>query len=710
MKKTTLLGGHVFNLRLFLEGLKRLRVVSMVVGILTVVASALVPIVTMIEYRSRVSYVGSETVTVPETFVSVPAAIAVLAAPLFFLVLFSFLQKRTQSDFFHAIPYTRTCVYVSFLASALASIFTIQAIAVAVAVPLWCMIPHYTVNIGATVGILGCYFLASAMLSAFMMLALTVSGTGGSCTLLFFLFASLTRIVLAIFVMLLNEIPVLCHTYWMDASPLSPLWFYPLSAVSSGLMDTECLNSFLYNPADILYSVGVTLVLFAVSGVLYNRRHSEMAGNPAPGTKTQTLFRVLFTLPMALLTVALFVTESSDQSVLLVCSVCTLLCYFLYELITTKRPKNMLKALSRIWIVLAACLAFGLSYVGVQSYMRNEPVAAEDITSVTMPMYVLADEYSYNETVTVTDPEMLAILGDAYVESRTSDPNGRSYEVTIDLKDGRKLYRRITVDDKAQANLSERFFSLDEEITTVGVPDIEDVKSLEAEVHFTNSHSFWFDIDLSNGEASEVLSLFKAEFAALTSKEKIEMLSYSSSRESGVTLDIRTADQVRRFHIHGDNCPKTTAYLLGVYTNARDNGLIVNDLTVEASSAKDVLKRTVEMIDASEKVSDVTLSFFAQSIDGKILVARDTYPIPSERLSDILTFLYEHELTITPTLAEEEIPVPGGDSQILYLYVAYDWTVDGDTTVYGYASPAIEGSEADIARLLEWVEGSPVGD
>ena len=182
-----------FNPRLFLEALKRLRVIGLVTAILSVTISALIPIVTWMTRAPQ--YLPK---AVPTQSLCIPVCLVVFMAPLFFATLFSFLQKRKESDFFHAIPYTRTCVYISFTAASLAFIFAIQAACGLVAGILWSMVPNVTFDLGGMIAYIFICMLAAAMLSSFMMLALTVSGTSNSCSLLFVLFAGFVRWVMLV--------------------------------------------------------------------------------------------------------------------------------------------------------------------------------------------------------------------------------------------------------------------------------------------------------------------------------------------------------------------------------------------------------------------------------------------------------------------------------------------------------------------------------
>ena len=336
-----------FNFRLFLEALKRLRVIGLGSAILALTASALVPAVTWIEQGS---YTRADIYEMETQFLCIPAGIMVALAPLFFSVLFSFLQKRKESDFFHAIPYTRTCVYVSFVTAALTFVWAIQLACGVTAGILWSMIPRVTADIGGMIAYVGVSMLAAAMLSAFMMLSLSVSGTSGSCFLLFLLFTGFVRVVCAIFLGCMDSFYLIDTNGMWDNSFLSPLWLQPIN-VFGYLMGSTAYSDLLFSSANILYSLCVTLGLFAFAGLLYNRRKSEMAGNPAPGVKTQALFRIMFTSLAVLLIPLLTITDGVDAALMLVVIVGVLLIYFLYELITTKRPKNLLKIFPGLGIV-----------------------------------------------------------------------------------------------------------------------------------------------------------------------------------------------------------------------------------------------------------------------------------------------------------------------------------------------------------------------
>ena len=531
MKQSTV-NSQFFNFRLFLEALKRLRVIGLGTAILSLTVSVLVPMTTWLERNSREV---KEIYEMDTQMLCVPAGIVALLAPLFFFVLFSFLQKRKESDFFHAIPYTRTCVYVSFITAALAFIWSIQLACGVVAGILWSMIPLVSADIGGMIAYVAISMLAAAMLSAFMMLALTVSGTSGSCFLLFFLFAGFVRVVCAIILGCMDTIYFIDTNEMWDVSFLAPQWLLPINILYYWMNGQEA-TTMLYSFANILYSFVVTAGLYTLSGVLYNRRKSEMAGNPAPGVKTQALFRILFSSLAVLLIPLLLITEGFDAAILLVLVVLVLLVYFLYELITTKRPKNLLRILPGLGIVAGVCVAFSLGFGAYRTIVVNEKITSNEIKWVSMESNGFTSgtyQDRLSDTLRADDAELVKVIAERIAVSqeyeRVGAPGGpydydsgyyRRADVTVRLKSGRTLYLRVAMDEESQAKLQSRFASLED------LKDIMYLLPTNTEVQSAGLNLSAYDhVYLSDREQfGLLLSTFRTEFETLTEEQKAQVM------------------------------------------------------------------------------------------------------------------------------------------------------------------------------------------
>ena len=532
-----------FNFRLFLEALKRLRVIGLGTAILALTASALVPAVTWIEENSHIR----EGVYEMETnLLCVPAGAMVILAPLFFFVLFSFLQKRKESDFFHAIPYTRTCVFVSFVTAALVFIWAIQLACGVTAGILWGMIPRLTADIGGMFAYVGVSMLAAAMLSAFMMLALTVSGTGGSCFILFALFTAFVRVVCAIFLGCMDTVYFIDTNEMWNVSFLSPLWLLPANVIYYW-GDTATSVQTLYSLSNILYSLAVTAGLFAFAGLLYNRRRSEMAGNPAPGVKTQALFRILFTSLGVLLIPLLVITGDAEAGLMLVLVVGVLLVYFLYELITTKRPKNLLKIFPGLGIVAGVCVAFFLAYAGFYTVTVNETISPNEIKWVSVEANgFVGGTYQdrLTDTLRTDDADILKTVADRLATSQQYERDGMAnkandyynrMDVTIRLKNGRTLHRRVAMNTASRETIRNRFSALDE------VREIMYLLPSDGEIRYGSAtmayHGYCYFSDPE--QLRGLLDTFRTEFKALTEEQKLLVMapSLGSSRYYDVYED-----------------------------------------------------------------------------------------------------------------------------------------------------------------------------
>ncbi len=707
---------NIFNLRLFIEGLKRLRVISLATAILSIAASALIPICTMIE-NQRDMYDGK----FPEFDVfyaigCIPAACVILLAPFFFKTLFSFLQKRKDSDFFHSIPYTRTCVYISFISAALVSIWAIQLASSLVSGILWSVVPGAQLDMGAYIATQLTYLLASAMLSAFMMLALTVSGTSGSCMILFVLFAGITRLICLIFGVALDDINFLDGNYLVESSFLSPFRFYPLSILWSMFNERDAAF-YLFRPTVIVYSLIATAVLFAFAGFLYNRRHSEMAGNPAPGTRTQTFFRVLITLPLALLlTTGFLVTDYLEVSAGLVLAVATLLVYFLYELITTKRAKNMLKAAPGLGLVLAACVAFAIGFGATKAFILYENIDADEIDSVQISGNFLSGgtyQSAKSDLSYLDNEKIIEIVADCYEDTQRSnfdhDYIYTSTEKTvIRLKSGRKLHRYVRYTDGAidsiktilqnEENLMDVYYELPPEAYINQI-------WLYSNKEFRFSGSVLF-----NRKIHEIYEVFADEFASLTKEQKDRVIAPHDNRPGYNKYQEQENDLILCFS--GEMQSTNDYYSYRSFTN---DYLLTEDLP-----------KTVNAIFAIfEDMTASTVAYYNYNAQAALIAASEQIHLldDGERLN--------WSITIRPAIPNELLPKPidttvrtspGALDEVLKLleqnrntdndgvtprylisihYNDSSMDVDSFELYIPYAIPA-----DDLARILEIIEAS----
>ena len=473
MTKSSTLSTKYFNFALFIEGIKRLRVVGAAVAILSVVLSALVPAV----YWMEAGEVVQNVALIAQNGLCYSLYIVAFLAPTFARVLFSYLHKRKESDFFHAIPYTRTCVYVSFASAALCLLFVIQILSALVAGILWAVNPHTTFVVGELISVTLISMLCAALLFALMTFAIVLSGTSLTTFLLFVVMCLFVRLVMSYLSGALGS-----NLDLIDVSDWHYLnfdWFMPYALFAFAIGGyIYGYYTPLWDPACIVYTLLVTLGALALGWLCYKRRKSEMAGNAAPSRLAQHIYRCLFTLPIALLFPLCMFTNNDDASLLMVIVVVTLLAYFLYELITTKRMKNLGTAAPWLIVLVIGAVAFSLTYQGIFSYVLNTPIHAEDVASVsvefntdkydTYQRYLLYDKGTSNADVIKT-------VCDAYAKTQKADlHNNYKYLYTDDdpkdsgliwrdvkftLKSGRVVKREMCMPVKSEEKFNKAYIN-----------------------------------------------------------------------------------------------------------------------------------------------------------------------------------------------------------------------------------------------------------
>ena len=102
---------NIFSVKLYLQGLRKVRTLGVAMAIVMIALNAWIPLMSISEY----TYLIDETTIVIEPVemgMFAPFSLLFLIfAPLLVYNMFSYLNERRASDFFHALPQKRICVY-----------------------------------------------------------------------------------------------------------------------------------------------------------------------------------------------------------------------------------------------------------------------------------------------------------------------------------------------------------------------------------------------------------------------------------------------------------------------------------------------------------------------------------------------------------------------------------------------------------------------
>lgn len=474
-----------FDIGMYWQGLRRLRVVGMALAILCISICVLVPATRwsngpsyMNNYAVDVYLDGEEVVledltnweeeayyrqngadlreydlqieTIRDGALIVPVTVLSYVAPFLVLAMFDFLNKRKESDFYHAIPLRRSCVYTSLMAALLTWIFGIFIVSALSAALVWALCPFVTFSFSGLLTQLLYACLNAALLSSFASVAVSLTGTSATSFVTTLLVCGSWRFVLGVAYVCLNDMLRIMDPETFLGGYLHPNWILSIAMVSGEV-----------RAAKIWYAVIVTLLMFALGGVLYVKRRSELAERSVPGRWVHILLRSLITLPLALLLTYMLLCDA-EFSIFLILFVGTLLVFYLYELLTTKSARRMVKATPWLGAILGLCLVFaGVMHTCV-AIERNENTDEDRVAAVTMidGYWGLQDRGGLTEYQVQAiknslsdDPRAIALVCEAWGQSQGNlFPDGSSYgnwtslTARIQLKNGRILERKLKID------------------------------------------------------------------------------------------------------------------------------------------------------------------------------------------------------------------------------------------------------------------------
>ncbi|MDL2236059.1 hypothetical protein LJC07_07975 [Christensenellaceae bacterium OttesenSCG-928-L17] len=430
---------------------------------------------------------------------------------------FSFLFRRNASDFYHALPVTRTTLFGSSFAAILTYLFGSMLL---ITLPnvlghLWIGQP---VASSEFLRSLFGYFSGAALIAACAAIGVSLTGTRLSAFVVTGLTLFMPRFLVACAVLILSgTAPMLDINQmwvWKNMNLHIPVFLF-LSPFFEGFSSITVWS--------ILYTLLLAVVHTALAGVAFHRRASEVAGRPAPGPVLQHVFRSLLAMPLFLAMFVIFVSSQSDVTgsfytdfdIILTLGVMGALVYFLYELFTTKKLKSLLPAVCTfpIVIVVSAVVSLGIVSYG-NAQMKIFPAASE-IKSVQLsnvgsstPTYteLLESEVELNdaalmEMIANTFPSTYAY----YQSPSTSMGMASRKNLSVHLKNGRTLHRTLQL-NSAEAEYFDSVVSANEAL-------LEAKHKLPADNEISEiTFSGGFDVPVQETQA--LWALYKSEYDA----------------------------------------------------------------------------------------------------------------------------------------------------------------------------------------------------
>lgn len=433
-----------FNARIFGEGVRQLKTVGILFTVVMCLEALLIPIGMAISMQNDVNMTRA-LVTLPGVHPLIILPMYTLA-PVGVLILFSFLNKRRTSDFYHAIPVTRAALFFSLLAAVLLWVIVSILASTAVSVVTCLCLPRYVqLTLSGIPMLLLNTLLGAAFVAACVALAMSITGTLFNNIVVAGLIFFTPRLLLSVCRLLIHSnVNILSQS--ADGILLDASYNIPLGILTTAMSSTGA-SSILHSYSSAAYTAVVTCLYLLAANLLFRVRKSEAAGNAAATPILQHIYRIIVTflvtlIPVSIIFTDLFNNDTSETNLfyVIVLYIISAIAFCVYELITTKKPKQLLKVAPSFLLVLAADGVMLLCvFLGCRNALAFRPTV-DEITGVSL---VAENSHSYftkrGEDIILHNKDAYAIIADRLKVCAENN------SMTSSLEDGGMGYRVVRI-------------------------------------------------------------------------------------------------------------------------------------------------------------------------------------------------------------------------------------------------------------------------
>ncbi len=629
----------IFSKGLYFEGLRQLKMIGIIFSVILSVFSAAIPVMEGISrmpsapnggdvwaessvYRSIISGVEAN----PFLF-----AVFLVLAPLMTLVLFGFLNKRRTSDFYHSIPHTRLSVYISFIASILTwAAILILSSSLAATIAYLIFSKYFTVLYADLLVFMLNAFVTSILAIGATAIAVSITGTPFTNVLFTSLILFLPRILITVInSVMIMQTPILVSGYSFF---LFENGYNLYTTIFFNVFTTFNVNAYLSIGGGTVYTLVLGLIFLILAAWLFVKRKSESAERSAPSRFLQAVYRIIVTTAFCMIPcviIFMIVTDgygfdSGDITGLIILYILALILYFVYELITTRKWKNLLRAMPGLAIVLVCNLAIIGGLHGIRAYHLSFKPTADEITGVSVVYgnnrYTTNygsnyDDYVYSQLteIVLDSPEAKEIVSKGLSDSAGTlkkygsnqywwrmnelygidrfSSSGELEEMTfrITTKSGSRVRQiRLTSENIEKINRllveNEQYYDL-----WTNIPD-----PATYDLYFAPADSYSTLDEISVKDQKEFVSLLQADVKALGYDKWYNLVvnnKYSDASDTigyvSYPIKVGSTVQYYRIPICYSNTPKAAAFFLKLYSSDEQNRRAALDALKSAAESKD---------------------------------------------------------------------------------------------------------------------------
>jgi|GEM_PF-2889294 len=441
---------------------------------------------------------------------------------------YKWLNKRANSDFYHALPVSRRAMFFSTFAAIMLWILIGLACS-AVVKTFLNVIMFRPFNYLLYICVLINVIISAVTIVAACSLACALCGTGFVRGMAALVILFLLRIMLTIFGWFLMGSDDAYHLVLSNVSFLFNPSFniagtYPYVSIlglTGGAIDFA-------NAAAMVYSFLYAVLLLLCGCRAFVKRKSEDAGTPTASHALQVTIACAFGMPLLLVWAAMIVSGAEVGAISLggfFLVLFAFVAFCLYNLISTKSFKKMCKAMPYFGICVVVALLYCFLPQLVAKAELGIKVAEDDVKSYTVDktgddgvdIYDLFDSYfseqTYSEMQTkklsFNDPRSIKIIANAIGSDweQRGESGGYVARIRVDRRHGKDLVRNVYFTEREWKELQSIWQSNEDYIN--------------ARTEYPKGKLFYNCSELDSKQAAELGKLFEEEYAKLT-PEQIE--------------------------------------------------------------------------------------------------------------------------------------------------------------------------------------------
>lgn len=524
---------YIFDRHLYREGMRQTKSIGFLMFALCLVSTVAMPVYYLYaasrDANLQISYISNTG------FAGGLRFFAFLLPFVFLAKLFDFLFKRGASDFYHALPYKRQCIYFTNL------IVAVTWYAVSIIVPLFIAAILLQINsrIRFSWAYLGnniiVYMVLVLFLSGAYLIGASIVGKRGVATEVGLFVAFLPRLLMFVSVVTVsNMVPLIDNNY---VGYFSTKYNLAMELSIGALTDyAGYTTSFTFVPG-ILITLLEAIVYIGIGMVLFTKRRSEVAENAAPNFKALIAIQVFLTMIIFIFGVSQALCDD-EIGEFIAMAVFGTIAYFVYSCFILKKFKIAVKTLIGIPVLLVISFVYYEMIITINSSVISNIPSADSIKSITIldkdTSFLtgwMGDKKTYNdlllEHIAFEDEKLnnLIVKNYDYTCTRISEKKLDPYEnhelIRINYKNGSSKVRNIYIDSSIKEKFGDILSAKKEYIDAVcAIPEKCEPDCFS---HAEYNKQLW--------------ESYKEEYGKLSDREKYEIYVFTKGFSSGMGME-----------------------------------------------------------------------------------------------------------------------------------------------------------------------------